>query len=475
MARLVPAVALVLLTSTSALADDVLSVAASAPGARDATALEGGVFGGGFISNYYHQFYDIKIVNRPELDRVNPELGVRVAYSLMSWLGVEGEGSWMVAHTKPGDSASIFSARLQAVFQYRSLPIPVIPFIGAGIGLMHVSSSDQVLGSDTDYPIHIGGGAKYFVTNSIAVRADFRFLRGPSQQAPYTLNASYGEVMVGVSFIPSFGGGSTSVIGDRRRRTSDLDGDGIADAVDKCPGEPEDHDLYDDSDGCPDPDNDGDGIADAHDACPLEPEDKDGYQDDDGCPDKDNDSDGVADAQDKCPNDPEDKDGFQDLDGCPDPDNDGDGVVDSQDKCPNEKETINGNNDNDGCPDRGDAQVVVIPDRLEVLDKIVFNGTKLAKSNANLLGQISATLRAHPEILRLRVTVYVQPTTNADKDQLLSDGRAKALRDWLVEAGVASGRLEARGFGGTKPLVPPEQRGAAAFNERVDLIILDRK
>ena len=65
-------------------------------------------------------------------------------------------------------------------------------------------------------------------------------------------------------------------------------------------------------------DSDGDGIADAVDKCPNEPEDKDGFEDDDGCPDLDNDHDGIADAVDKCPDQPETVNGKDDDDGCPD-------------------------------------------------------------------------------------------------------------------------------------------------------------
>ena len=60
-------------------------------------------------------------------------------------------------------------------------------------------------------------------------------------------------------------------------------------------------------------DSDADGIADAADKCPRQPEDKDGFEDADGCPDPDNDKDGVADADDRCPNDP----GPVDNQGCP--------------------------------------------------------------------------------------------------------------------------------------------------------------
>ena len=51
----------------------------------------------------------------------------------------------------------------------------------------------------------------------------------------------------------------------------DRDGDGVADDVDKCPGEPEDYDGFQDDDGCPDPDNDRDGVLDKDDQCPNFP------------------------------------------------------------------------------------------------------------------------------------------------------------------------------------------------------------
>jgi OOP family OmpA-OmpF porin len=166
----------------------------------------------------------------------------------------------------------------------------------------------------------------------------------------------------------------------------DADDDGVPDAEDRCPNEPEDRDGYRDGDGCPEPDNDGDGILDAADKCPNDPEDLDGFQDEDGCPELDNDNDGIpdlndpcpnaaedgkgkrpsdgcpssaedsdgdgiADGRDKCPDEPEDHDGFEDYDGCPDVDNDNDGIPDTFDACPNEPEDQDGFEDTDGCPD----------------------------------------------------------------------------------------------------------------------------
>lgn len=65
----------------------------------------------------------------------------------------------------------------------------------------------------------------------------------------------------------------------------DTDCDGIPDRDDRCPREAEDRDGFEDTDGCPDPDNDRDGIPDACDACPDAPETFNGFRDEDGCPD----------------------------------------------------------------------------------------------------------------------------------------------------------------------------------------------
>lgn len=64
-------------------------------------------------------------------------------------------------------------------------------------------------------------------------------------------------------------------------------------------------------------DRDQDGIPDARDACPDQPEDKNRFEDDDGCPEPDQDGDGIVDACDHCPSEPEDYGCGGDLDGCP--------------------------------------------------------------------------------------------------------------------------------------------------------------
>ena len=464
--------------SSSAGADDLAEPAAPPP-----PPVELGVYTGAFISNYYHQYYELDKFPgaegqpgyRPELRRLSPLAGIRLAYFFLPWLGAEADLNMVMAETKERAdhptrrAAHIYSGRLQLMFQLPNAS-PVVPYVSIGDGFGHLSS--EYLGSDTDYPPFIGAGLRFLAGDSLTLRIDGRWMRAPTPHDPYTLNCNLGELMIGVSFRPT-----------RRRAEAvpppppaiDSDGDGLLDHQDRCPNEAEDLDGFEDSDGCPDLDNDGDGIADIQDKCALEPEDKDGFADEDGCADPDNDGDSIADAQDTCPLEPEDKDGFEDEDGCPDPDNDGDGFADAQDKCPTESEVINGVDDDDGCPDRGNSLVVVSPDRLELLEPIAFRRSTLLKSSFNVLGQIGATLRAHPEILRLRITVHVQPSKKPDRDRQLSQQRAQAIRDWLIRYGIDEKRLDARGFGGTKPLVPPSSRGAKVINERIELIVLERK
>ena len=265
----------------------------------------------------------------------------------------------------------------------------------------------------------------------------------------------------------------------------DRDGDGVLDVEDACIDRPEDKDGYMDSDGCPDDDNDGDGIPDVADKCPNVAEDRDGFQDDDGCPDPDNDGDGIPDATDKCPDRPEDKDGFQDDDGCPDPDNDGDGVLDALDKCPLEPETQNGFQDDDGCPDTAPAYVFKSGERI-VFHNILFKtgAWDILPESFATLDDIAKSLASQPDV-KVRIEGHTDDVGKAKDNLLLSQQRALAVVNYLVQKGVDSRRLGYAGFGDTRPVaaLPVAVKGkpvdakltddARAQNRRVEFVTLD--
>ncbi|MCC6625558.1 MAG: OmpA family protein [Deltaproteobacteria bacterium] len=254
----------------------------------------------------------------------------------------------------------------------------------------------------------------------------------------------------------------------------DADGDGVLDAVDKCPTEPEDVDRYQDDDGCPDPDNDSDGIADVNDRCPMDAEDKDGHQDEDGCPDLDNDGDGLNDSDDRCPDAAEDKDQFEDEDGCPDEDNDNDRIKDGDDRCPLEPEVYNGKEDEDGCPDETLAKVE--KGKIVIAQKIYFDTGKatIKPESFPVLEAVAGILKANPEIKRVAIEGHTDDVGADARNMKLSDDRSKSVMTWLTTTGgIAADRLTAQGFGETRPAVVGKTKDAREANRRVEFIIGD--
>jgi outer membrane protein OmpA-like peptidoglycan-associated protein len=253
-------------------------------------------------------------------------------------------------------------------------------------------------------------------------------------------------------------------------RISDTDGDGINDDVDACVDQPEDVDGFNDTDGCPDPDNDNDGIVDTADQCPDLNEDVDGFMDTDGCPDTDNDSDGIPDQVDACRDQAEDKDGFEDTDGCPDNDNDKDGVPDTSDKCPAEPETMNGYRDRDGCPDDVPEEVKRFSGKIEGIH--FETGKAIIRPDSNkLLDQAVAVFQQYPDV-RLEIQGHTDDVGDDAMNLQLSQDRAQAVVNYFIQKGVPADRFVAKGYGETKPMVANDTDAHRAENRRVEFVLI---
>jgi OOP family OmpA-OmpF porin len=173
-----------------------------------------------------------------------------------------------------------------------------------------------------------------------------------------------------------------------------------------------------------------------------------------GCP-LDTDGDGVPDYLDKCPDTP--KGAKVDSVGCP-LDTDGDGVYDYLDQCPDTPKGVKV--DAVGCP---------IEKCVSVTLDILFDTNKSdIKSSyhdeigkvAELLGKLkdsTATIEGH--------------TDNVGSDAYnlkLSDRRANSVKKYLEEKyGIAAGRLDASGYGETKPIADNSTAEGRTQNRRV--------
>lgn len=225
----------------------------------------------------------------------------------------------------------------------------------------------------------------------------------------------------------------------------DTDGDGIFDNEDKCPtvvGLK----IFD---GCPD--TDADGIQDSEDKCPTIA----GIKAFDGCADTD--GDGVQDSEDECPT----LKGLPALKGCPD--TDGDGVADKNDKCIDSPGPV----DNDGCPRVSE----VITKKLNFAAQgIQFEVGKdiIRPISFKQLNEVVKILNDYADYT-LIIDGHTDNTGKADKNQILSDKRAAAVKNYFIKKGIDAGRMIATGFGDTKPLVENNSVPNKAKNRRVEL------
>ena len=166
-------------------------------------------------------------------------------------------------------------------------------------------------------------------------------------------------------------------------------------------------------------------------------------------PDPDPDKDQVIGEKDRCP----DKSGPVENHGCPDIDKDKDGIVDRLDKCPAES----GGGDPDGCP-----EFRVVDDKIVLREQIYFytDSDLIKPESMPLLERLTQFLTARAEINHVRVDGHTDVRASSDYNQRLSERRARAVVKFLVDHGVQTARLQARGYGAAQPLAKlehPEQ------------------
>jgi len=376
---------------------------------------------------------------------------VRFGIFFTPMFGLELEGGLIPTESRGGVATfDIYDITARAAFvaQFRAddPSHTILPFVSAGGGIMrvvkHTAMDPNAFELETGFMGFVGGGIKYRATGAWGVRADARLL------IPVPSDGFAADFEVLLSLYREFGRKSAPKAEPPPKEEKDTDGDGIADATDKCPKEAEDKDDFEDDDGCPDLDNDKDGIADATDKCAKEPEDKDSFEDDDGCPDPDNDKDGVADASDKCADKPETRNGFEDDDGCPD---------ELPQKLAKYTGTIQGINFKVNSAD-------LLPASNKTLDKAVAVLTEFKDVKVEIQGHTDdQTLKAGGKF----------PDNDA-----LSQARAETVKAYFVKKGIGEDRLVAKGYGATVPIKDPaglkggKLNAARAVNRRVEFKLI---
>jgi len=223
----------------------------------------------------------------------HPVYGLRAGYNFTKALGIEAVFDY--AHTKSTlDGSKKFDFfRYGGDLLYHFMPDNnFVPYIAAGFAGANFKGAANPLPNSNkirgvfDY----GLGFKYFLAENFALRGDVRGLMYANKYDKVEDLLHAVEYTAGL-YLP-FGGVAPAPVPVAKpvepepappakivETPADSDGDGVPDALDKCPNTPAGVKV--DKDGCP-LDSDGDGVPDYLDKCPNTPA---GVKvDKDGCP-----------------------------------------------------------------------------------------------------------------------------------------------------------------------------------------------
>ena len=86
------------------------------------------------------------------------------------------------------------------------------------------------------------------------------------------------------------------------------------------------------------------------------------------------------------------------------------------------------------------------------------------------LAKVSGIVLAYPS-LHLQIEGHTDSVGTDEYNQSLSEKRAGAVRDYLVQQGIAADSIEARGFGKTQPIASNDTSEGRQQNRRVELVL----
>lgn len=104
--------------------------------------------------------------------------------------------------------------------------------------------------------------------------------------------------------------------------------------------------------------------------------------------------------------------------------------------------------------------------------KFDFDKSEVRPENREILSRIAGILMTSKDY-QIYVYGHTDNIGTEEYNMALSERRAEAVRDYLVDAGINPDIIETQGFGKTQPLVPGTDEASRAKNRRVELGIVN--
>jgi OOP family OmpA-OmpF porin len=120
-------------------------------------------------------------------------------------------------------------------------------------------------------------------------------------------------------------------------------------------------------------------------------------------------------------------------------------------------------------------RVEITDDKIVITEKIQFDYDKarIRPESDDLLAEIATVINANPRIEKIRIEGHASAEGSHDHNVELSQRRAKAVLDHLVERGkVDPARLSSEGYGPDQPIADNETEVGREANRRVEFTIL---
>lgn len=100
-----------------------------------------------------------------------------------------------------------------------------------------------------------------------------------------------------------------------------------------------------------------------------------------------------------------------------------------------------------------------------------FNSAELTEDSYEGIDMLAAFLESHPE-LHVELGGHTDNVGSEAYNQKLSESRAMAVRQALMDKGIAPERLSSKGYGATKPAYPNDTDEHRALNRRTEMTVL---
>ena len=128
---------------------------------------------------------------------------------------------------------------------------------------------------------------------------------------------------------------------------------------------------------------------------------------------------------------------------------------------------------------RQDEKIDIDLDKIEkgkgiVVDNIHFEVDKayLKKESLNILDGIITEMKKNPS-LKLEIRGHTDSSGGTEHNQKLSERRADAVVEYMIKQGISAGRLNAVGYGETKPVASNKTADGRRKNRRTEFFVIE--